>query len=78
MREIRKRRGMTQRDLARHAGVSVSLVRKVEHGDHERVGAVALRKLAVALDVPVTALLTGPQQATPAPVNGRIWVAGKL
>ena len=57
MREIRKRRGMTQRDLARHAGVSVSLVRKVEQGDHGRVGAVALRKLAVALDVPVTALL---------------------
>lgn len=73
LREIRKRRGMTQRDLARHAGVSLSLVRKVEQGDHERVGAVALRKLAVVLDVPVTSLLSGPQQPAPAPANGRIW-----
>jgi transcriptional regulator with XRE-family HTH domain len=73
LREIRKRRGMTQRDLARESRVSLSLIRKVEQGDHDRVGAVALRKLAVALDVPVTALLTVPAQPSHAPASGEMW-----
>jgi transcriptional regulator with XRE-family HTH domain len=73
LREVRKRRGMTQRDLARASGVSLSLVRKVEQGDDARTGAVALRKLATALDVPVTALL-GPSPAVrPASVNSEMW-----
>lgn len=73
LREIRKRRGMTQRDLAGTSGVSLSVIRKVEQGDHGRVGAVALRKMAVALDVPVTAFLAAVSQPSPAPVNGKIW-----
>jgi len=73
LREVRKRRGLTQRDLARSSGVSLSLVRKVEQGDHGRIGAVALRKIAVALDVPVTAILAAVPQPRPAPVNGEIW-----
>jgi len=73
LREVRKRRGMTQRDLARISGVSLSLVRKVEQGDHGRVGAVALRRLASALDVPVTALLDAVPQPRPAPASGEIW-----
>ncbi|MBY8884589.1 helix-turn-helix transcriptional regulator [Streptomyces sp. PTM05] len=31
--EVCKRRGMTQRELASAAGVSVSLIRKLEQGD---------------------------------------------
>ncbi len=73
LREIRKRRGMTQRDLARASRVSLSLVRKVEQGDDARTGAVALRKLATALDVPVTALLGFAPAVRPAPVNGEMW-----
>jgi len=73
LREVRKRRGMTQRDLARQSRVSLSLVRKVEQGDHARVGAVALRKLAVALDVPVTALLSAAPEPRPAPSGGEMW-----
>lgn len=73
LREVRKRRGMTQRDLARMSGVSLSLIRKVEQGGHRRVGAVALRKLASALDVSVTALLAAVPQPRPAPASGEIW-----
>ncbi len=75
LREIRKRRGMTQRDLARASGVSLSLIRKVEQGDDSRTGAVALRKLASALDVPVTAILGAVPQPRPAPANGDMWTA---
>jgi transcriptional regulator with XRE-family HTH domain len=73
LREVRKRRGMTQRDLARQSRVSVSLVRKVEQGDHGRVGTVALRKLASALDVPVTALLAAVSEPRPARADGGMW-----
>jgi predicted transcriptional regulator len=33
--ESRKRRGLTQQELARSSGVSLSLVRKVEQGDYD-------------------------------------------
>jgi len=47
LRQIRKRRGLTQRDLARASGVSVSLIRKIEQEDYDGIGVIALRKLAV-------------------------------
>jgi DNA-binding XRE family transcriptional regulator len=73
LRAIRKRRGMTQRDLARESRVSLSLVRKVEQGEGGRTGAVALRKLAAALDVPVTALIGTAPQPSPVPADGGMW-----
>ncbi|MGK8466690.1 helix-turn-helix domain-containing protein [Nocardia cyriacigeorgica] len=59
LQSIRKRRGLTQRELAETAGVSFSLVRKVEQGERDDVRIDTLRRLAVALDCPLTALL-GP------------------
>jgi transcriptional regulator with XRE-family HTH domain len=37
LREARKRRGLTQRELAQLTGLSVSLVRKVEQGDYGEI-----------------------------------------
>ncbi|WP_425274433.1 helix-turn-helix domain-containing protein [Streptomyces zinciresistens] len=38
LQEVRKRRGLTQRQLASESGVSLSLIRKPEQGD--RTGAI--------------------------------------
>lgn len=57
LREARKRRGLTQRELARQSGVSVSLIRKLEQGDYDNgVRLETVRKMAVALGVPTSAL----------------------
>ncbi|MFI5721103.1 multiprotein-bridging factor 1 family protein [Nocardia sp. NPDC051750] len=52
----RKRRGLSQRDLATAAGLSLSLVKKVEQGQRETVRLETLRALAVALRVRTTVL----------------------
>ncbi|MFZ3569290.1 helix-turn-helix domain-containing protein [Streptomyces sp. BH034] len=57
MREIRKRCGMTQRDLATSAGVSLSLVRKLEQGEYRDTRMETARRLAYALRVPTGRLL---------------------
>ncbi len=73
LREVRKRRGLTQRDLARLSAVSVSLIRKIEQENYGGIGTVALRKLAVALDVPTTTLLAATPAREPAPGSGVHW-----
>lgn len=73
LREVRKRRGLTQRDLARVSGVSVSLIRKIEQEDYGGIGVVALRKLAAALDVPTTVLLSAVSAREPLPGTGDLW-----
>ena len=57
IRESRKRRGLSQRELAQLSGVSISLVRKLEQGERQDTRTETLRKLAVSLGVPTTALL---------------------
>ncbi|MBF6094531.1 helix-turn-helix domain-containing protein [Nocardia cyriacigeorgica] len=57
LQSIRKRCGLTQRELAESAQVSLSLVRKVEQGERDDVRIDTLRRLAVALGCPLTALL---------------------
>ncbi|MFE7132711.1 helix-turn-helix domain-containing protein [Streptomyces sp. NPDC057638] len=52
LREVRKRRGLSQRELADTSGVSLSLIRKLEQGDYGVPRLETLRKLAVALHVP--------------------------
>lgn len=59
MREARKRRGLTQRDLARLAGLSLSLVRKLEQDAYGGVRLETVHKLAVVLRVPTSALAGG-------------------
>ena len=44
--EGRKRRGLTQGDLAQSSGVSLSLIKKLEQGEYGGVGTQTLRKLA--------------------------------
>ncbi|UCM89930.1 helix-turn-helix domain-containing protein [Streptomyces marincola] len=49
LRELRKRRGLTQRELANHSGVSLSTIRNVEQGTQTAVRLETVRKLASAL-----------------------------
>ncbi len=65
IQEIRKRRGLTQRELAALAGVSVSLVRKLEQGEREDTRVETLRKLAEALHVPTSELITRAPSGPP-------------
>ncbi|WP_432107258.1 helix-turn-helix domain-containing protein [Streptomyces sp. AA1529] len=57
LRDIRKRRGMTQRDLSTAADVSLSLVRKLEQGEYGDTRMETARRLAYALRVPTGRLL---------------------
>ncbi|MDR0343790.1 MAG: helix-turn-helix domain-containing protein [Nocardiopsaceae bacterium] len=65
LRELRKRHGLSQRELAASSGVSVSLIRKLEQGEREDTRMETLRKLAAALDLPTTMLV----QNAPAPAD---------
>jgi transcriptional regulator with XRE-family HTH domain len=75
LQSLRKRRGFTQRELAEAAGVSLSLIRKIEQGERDDARIDTLRRLAVALGRPLTTLL-GPAPAPPEPaagVNVALW-----
>ncbi len=60
VKEVRKRRGLSQRELADASGVSLSAIRKLEQGERETARLETLRKLAHALRVP-TMRLAGEQ-----------------
>jgi len=60
LREARKRKGLSQRELSQLSGVSLSWVRKLEQGEYAETRVETLRKLAVALEIPTTALM-GPR-----------------
>ena len=53
---IRKRRSLTQTELAEAAGVSVSTVCKLEQHEYGTPRLATLRKLAAALGVPTSVL----------------------
>ncbi|MGI5436391.1 helix-turn-helix domain-containing protein [Streptomyces shenzhenensis] len=57
LQEVRKRRGMTQRQLASESGVSLSLIRKLEQGERADTRLETARQLAQALRVPTTSLI---------------------
>ncbi|GAA2957054.1 helix-turn-helix domain-containing protein [Streptomyces enissocaesilis] len=57
LREVRKRRGLSQRELANESGVSLSLIRKLEQGEREDTRLETVRRLAAALRVPTTQLV---------------------
>ncbi|RAY17115.1 transcriptional regulator [Actinomadura craniellae] len=57
LRAVRKRRGLTQRELAMLSGISLSLVRKLEQGEREDTRLETLRRLATALRVPTSDLI---------------------
>ena len=57
VREARMRRGWTQAELARRAGVRRATVNSLESGRRERVNLDVLEKVAKALGVPTLRLL---------------------
>jgi transcriptional regulator with XRE-family HTH domain len=56
LRKIRSERGLTQEELAGHAGVSIDLVKKLEQGRRQSARLTSLAALANALDVPLSEL----------------------
>ncbi len=65
IRSVRKRRGLSQRELAASSGVSPSWIKKIEQGESESVRLETVHKIAVALRVPTTVLVAGPDAAGP-------------
>ncbi len=63
VRTVRKRRGLTQRELSRASGVSISLISKLEQGQLDHCRAETAHQLARALRVPTTRLLSGDRPA---------------
>lgn len=63
LQNARKRRGLTQRELAYASGLSVSMVRKIEQGQAGGVRLETARKLAVALRIPTSAIAAGDREA---------------
>jgi transcriptional regulator with XRE-family HTH domain len=57
VRSIRKRRGLTQRELAAASGLSYALVQKVEQGERTDIRVETALKLATALRVPTSSIL---------------------
>lgn len=57
VREARLRRGWTQAELARRAGVRRATINSLESGRRQRVNLGVLEKVAKALGVPVLRLL---------------------
>ena len=60
IKSVRKRRALTQAELAGAANLSVDTVVKLENGRHEP-RPKTVRKLADALDVPVETLTAGEE-----------------
>ena len=73
LREVRKRRGLSQRELADSAGLSRSTVQLLERGEAGEVRAETFRKLARALGVPTTALLRAIPPDPPLPGTPEDW-----
>jgi transcriptional regulator with XRE-family HTH domain len=60
IRSVRRRRGLTQRELATAAGASESLIKKLEQGTITDLRLETLHKFAVVLKVPTSHLAAGP------------------
>ncbi|WP_406234181.1 helix-turn-helix domain-containing protein [Nocardia sp. NBC_01009] len=73
LRNIRKRRGLTQRELADRSGVSVQLIQLLEQGGQETTRTETARKLATALRVETSALIVKPDSAAPETTDVELW-----
>src|SRR5713226_7693292 len=72
---VRKRCGLTQRELAEASGLSVSLIRKLEQGERDD-GGIRLEtahKLAITLRVPTSTLVTEPDAPVSSPQSAQRW-----
>lgn len=59
--KLRRRRGLTQEQLAAASGVGVPTIRKIERDAQSTARLATLHRLARALEVPTTALLAAPR-----------------
>jgi transcriptional regulator with XRE-family HTH domain len=75
VRDVRKRRGLSQRQLADLSGVSISLIRKLEQDDYGNVRLETLHKLAATLRIPTTALATESDADGPDKQEVQQWAA---
>jgi transcriptional regulator with XRE-family HTH domain len=73
----RKRRGLSQRELAQAPGLSVSLIRKIEQGEREDTRLETARKLAAALGVPTTTLVGQAPPDEPRAASGDLWARSR-
>ncbi|MFE2869079.1 helix-turn-helix domain-containing protein [Embleya sp. NPDC059259] len=73
LRDVRKRRGMTQRELSSQSGVSLSLIRKLEQGERDDTRLETARRLASALRVPTTSLMTDSPEESASQVSLDRW-----
>ena len=73
IRSIRKRRGMSQKELAKAAGVSLSWVKKQEQGDGGTPTTETMHKVAVALDVQTSSLISEVRPGPPRPHVAEDW-----
>src|SRR6266704_987817 len=74
VREARKRFGLTQRELARQSGISLSLITKLEQGEYDSgLRLETVHKLAIALEVTTSALMSEPDAASPDPGTAAAW-----
>lgn len=73
VREARKRRGLTQRELSRLSGVSLSLITKLEQGEYGHTRLETLHRLAAVLGVPTSALTTERDAPAPSRESAAVW-----
>ncbi|KZM68493.1 helix-turn-helix domain-containing protein [Nocardia terpenica] len=73
LRGIRKRRGLTQVELAERSGVSVQLIRLLEQGEQQRTRTETARRLASALRVNTSDLVAEPDTAEPETTDVELW-----
>ncbi|WP_063735808.1 helix-turn-helix domain-containing protein [Streptomyces sp. RTd22] len=75
LKDVRKRRGLTQSELANASGVSLSTIRKLEQGDRATARMETLRALAAALRVTTMRLVNGPKTEGPTTGTEERWEA---
>ncbi|WP_433228701.1 helix-turn-helix domain-containing protein [Actinomadura formosensis] len=75
LQEWRKRRGITRRELSDLAGVSLSLIRKLEQGERQDTRLETLRKFAAALKIPTSELIGGSASDEVTGVDTEQWSA---
>lgn len=73
VRSVRRRRGLTQRELALAAGLSESFIKKVEQGQITDVRLETLHKIAVALKVTTSSLAVAPDRLATEQVPPESW-----
>lgn len=66
LQDARKRRGLTQRELARLSDVSISTIRKLEQGERQDTRLETARRLAAALHVSTVYLVARHRDEDPA------------